>query len=276
MKNICSRCPKYKSCFEPCAFVSRLKETAKEICLECPHYSKCRIPCFLADSFINENTKQIFEKPIDNGEIEILVIYTENDRKFKHQTALQYENNQGKTFSPINKISTEDVENFWEGVFYSVKSIKLGIFIDRFFNKMSYADMAVKYDTEEENAKVYYMLAKSEVFEFLEAWNHEKRIYGYRKIAETNINQLNKLSTRVRAFLLHHCFGLAYKEVAEVLGVNHASVQGYIGKLNKDVAAGVPIIKFDNDMKPENVPHMEKARARQKLGVKAEFKVKGA
>lgn len=273
MKNICSQCSKFKSCSEPCAFIIRLKETAKEICLDCAHYAKCNSPCFLARAFIDQNTKKMFEKPIDRGELKILVVFS--DKKADNFSKVENEDKQGNFYSPVEKVSTEDAEDFWNGVLYSAKSMKLGVFIDRFFNAMSYADLAVKYDTDAENVKVYYTLAKSEVFEFLEAWNHEKKIFGYRKIAEANINQLNQLSTRVRAFLLHHCFGLSYREVAEILNVNHASVQGYIGKLNKDVAAGVPIIKFDDDMKPGNVPHMEKARARQKLGVKAEFKVRG-
>lgn len=66
---------------------------------------------------------------------------------------------------------------------------------------LSYADLAIKYNTDEHNVRVYYMRAKTLAYEFIEALRTERKVQANWKIAEIHKKKLNKLQANVKAFL---------------------------------------------------------------------------
>ncbi len=263
LKNICIKCKKNKTCKTPCAFVERMKEAAKGVCLDCVHYDTCNTPCFLAEAFIDENVKSIFEKKNESGHDKILIVYTPNNRKFQNFTSLERTDKEGTNYNPIDDTTMEDVENFWNGLAYNGNSIFFCVFVDRFFNKMSFADMAIKYNTKESNIIGYYMQAKTDIYNFLDAWNNEKRLLGFKKQAKSSLKKMESIPKRVKAFLLHYCFDFTYDEIGEMIDSKRISVGDYVRLVKKDVKAGVNIIKFDEDLNPVPINHMDKSRDRQ-------------
>lgn len=264
---ICGHCPKNYYCKEPCAFLLKVKADAKGVCKDCIHYGECQSPCFLAKAFIGENTKVIVEKPRDFRKTPLLIIYSYEDTKATRESDIQTTVNgsENEIYSPINDTSNDTMKDFWNGAAYEVKTKQLGIFLDRFFNNLSNDDIAVKYNVNKEHVSIYYMNAKKQAYELIEALRTETKIQANRKIAEIHKKKLNKLQANVKAFLLYHCFDLPYKEIAEILEVKPGTVGKYISKLTEDVDKGIPAIKFDKDFNFDNIPRGERGDLRKAL-----------
>jgi len=263
IKNICIKCSKNKTCKTPCAFVERMKEAAKGVCLDCSHYGKCKAPCFLAESFINEKAKQTHEKIKKSGKDEILIVYGPYEQKFKNFSKFDSEGKDGKSFNLMDHKSVEEVQAFWDGLPYHGNSLAFCIFVDKFFNGFSVADLAIKYDTTPEMVFTLYQQARTSIFEFLDNWNNEKKRLGYQKQAKTMMKNFEQIPKRVKAFLLYHCFGFDYPEIGEIIGSTKDAVGVYVRLTKKDVLAGVNIIKFDEDLNLIPINHMDKSRDRQ-------------
>jgi hypothetical protein len=265
IQNICVNCSHYKKCKEPCAFIEKLLNESEGLCDSCPHKSTCTKPCFLAKAFINENTKALFEKTKievkDGQEYYVTTIYSENDKKISAIADVAKNEDE----SPLEYKGSQEIENFWDGVYY-VRSKKLGIFIDRFFNNWSLQDLAEKYDMTPKKASDVYESAKIQMAVFIDAWNHENKMLRGRKISEARTKNKDELNKSLKAFLLHHCLDFTYNDIAEILGYSDLdNVGADIRRVRKKIKQGVTVIKFDEDLNPRSPSRYETKIEKQRI-----------
>ena len=261
IKSICTNCHKNYFCKEACTFLIKMQKEAQGVCLDCHYYGECKKLCYLAQAFVNGNSRQLHELKENH---DILVIHSENDAKVNNFSAYATDNEKGEEVSPINFIDEQAVNDFWDGVAYKANTLKLAVFIDRFFNKMSPEAIAIKYDITIENVGKNYQKGKQTLFHVIDDMNHYREKLRVKKFAETAQDKMDKLPNGVKAFLLRYVFDLNNADIAQILGITASNVCSGIRPLKNDVKAGVNIIKFDEDLKPVPVSKDDKFKDRQK------------
>ncbi len=116
-----------------------------------------------------------------------------------------------------------------------------GVFIDRFFHKLSYRDLAVKYDMTEKNAVSTYHNAANRVLAVLEAMDKRealtKQVDFWKKRVEERSGSLPKGQ---KWYLLNKLFGLRPSEIAELEGLDKksCSVRQLIIRVSDQLKAG--------------------------------------
>lgn len=137
------------------------------------------------------------------------------------------------------------MERFYNGVFY-VRSQKLGIFIDHFFNGFTYEDLSIKYEVTSERAMEVYGRAKTDFLSFLDAWNREKEVLRNRLQAEAHLQNLGKMPKKLKCFLLHYVFELSYAEISELLNVPKQHISREIKSVEENIKQGINPLQFEN------------------------------
>lgn len=249
LKNICKNCKHYKACESPCAFVEQLLNGSQGLCDSCPHKEHCTKPCFFAECLIEADVKPFFEQSkteVRNGqEVQVTVVYDPHGYYVSRFSDLIGIDKEGDEISGIETKSNEEVQAFYDGIFY-VRTQKLGIFIDRFFNNFNYEDLAVKYETTSHQAMKVYDRAKTDFLSFLDAWNREKEVLNNRRRAESHLQNMPKMSKKLKSFLLHHVFELSYAEIAEILEVPRQHISREIKSVEENAKQGINLLQFEN------------------------------
>jgi hypothetical protein len=136
-----------------------------------------------------------------------------------------------------------------------------GIFVDRFFNGLSYDDLAVKYDMTVDNAQSTYRNAMDRVLEILNLMESDKPLdlSHYRKRMEERSGRIPKDQ---KYFLLNKLFGVMPSEIAEMEGLKgSSSVKQLIIRVSDQLRAGeIRLIDFT----PEKAAAQVKERRAEK------------
>jgi len=107
-----------------------------------------------------------------------------------------------------------------------------GIFLDRFFGRMNYRDLADKYETTPGGVSKLYDNARRRLIKSIEVMDRAD-------LAKANGDRLATLPKWLQVFMLHAVFGMANNEIQQVLGISHHSlVSKYIRQTNERIAAG--------------------------------------
>lgn len=123
-----------------------------DLCAKCKKRKTCKVPCRPVELYLAEGNLTVYEK----GKGDTVTLYPRS--REEHQSNLST----GEDKSGDPRLSNEEAMAFNtenENPFRSyVPNFKqTGIFIDRFFGKMSYADLAAKYEVSQTAAhKIYY------------------------------------------------------------------------------------------------------------------------
>jgi len=145
------------------------------ICPKCSHYKTCQKPCYPVQSYLNrEMSFHTWEKTFKKSKGEMITITV--GKKEIRETDLLDENKEGKRDKPdkLNVFSTENDNPFLSQA-PDTRAKQTGIFIDRFFNKMKFEDLAVKYDLDSRGtAKNHYQEAVHRLLLLLELLEKEK------------------------------------------------------------------------------------------------------
>ena len=224
----------------------------KDVCEKCSHREGCKNPCRPVELYLAQDNLAVFEKTAigENGE-EITIIFARS-RETPESMLPQISD---KTDEPIDVFTTE-AESPFAGFNPDLK--QTGIFIDRFFNKWSYEDLAVKYDTTVEKARKVYQAALKRLQAVLEALDGGKdsphNFEPWKKMVE---ERSGSFPAGVKWFLLNKLLGARPAEIARMEGVKHPSaVRGMIIRVSDQLSCG-EISLFEKD--PEEV---EAAKAR--------------
>jgi hypothetical protein len=135
------------------------------------------------------------------------------------------------------------------------------IFIDRFFLKMSYTDLAEKYSTPRSAIAKLYVNAKERLVKTVAAMDRAE-------LARSNGEALATMPRGVRAFLLHTLLGLSVTEIANLLNVTHPLVTRQIADIRDRLLAGESIDILPAAAKDREAAH---ARIRQARQARAEY-----
>ncbi len=225
----------------------------KGVCENCSHREGCVTPCRPVELYLAQDNLTVFEKTGvgENGE-EITIIFAQS-KKFIRESELPQISD--KTDGPIDSVFTTEAESPFAGFNPDLK--QTGIFIDRFFNKWSYEDLAVKYDTTVEKARKVYQAALKRLQAVVEALDGGKDTHNFEPWKKMVEERSGSFPTGVKWFLLNKLLGARPAEIARMEGVkNPSAVRGLIIRVSDQLSCG-EISLFEKD--PEEV---EAAKAR--------------
>jgi hypothetical protein len=135
----------------------------KGVCEKCSRREGCETPCRPVELCLAQDNLTVFEKTGvgENGE-EITIIFARS-REIPESMLPKISD---KTDELIDVFTTK-AESPFAGFNPDLK--RTGVFIDRFFNKWSYEDLAVKYDPTVKGARDLYHLAVKRLLDVVKA-----------------------------------------------------------------------------------------------------------
>jgi hypothetical protein len=150
-----------------------------------------------------------------------------------------------KTDEPIDPPFTSEAESPFAGFNPDLK--QTGIFIDRFFNKWSYEDLAVKYDTTIEGARKIYQAAVKRLLNVVEARDGKEGPRNFEPWKKMVEERSGSFPAGMRWFLLNKLFQMRPAEIARMEGVkNPSAVRGLIIRVSDQLTCG-EISLFEKD-----------------------------
>jgi hypothetical protein len=171
---------------------------------------------------------------------EIEIIYSRS-RERQQTTLSEGVDNRGRpalTNYEQQAFSTENENPFAS---FKPKLLQTGIFIDRFFNRMTYSDLAIKYDLSEDDCIKRFSYATKRLLEVLDALDKRDLITKQTKYWKKKVEERSgHIPKGQRWFLLNKLFGLRPSEIAEMEGLNKksSSVRQLIIRVSDQLKAG--------------------------------------
>ena len=208
----------------------------KDVCEKCSHKKTCRSPCRPIELYLAENNLSVYEKTFKRKNGETVSIIYARSREIP-ETGLMQKFTGEPARKSLEVFSTENDSPF---AGFNPHLKQTGIFIDRFFNKASYDDLAVKYNVTPHAAIKIYYAASRRLFEVLEAMDGKRDMRNldyWKKRVEDRSGSLPKGQ---KWFLLNKLFGLRPSEIAEMEGLDKksSSVRQLIIRVSDQLKAG--------------------------------------
>lgn len=188
-------------------------------CPRCQHFGSCEKPCPAVDMLVGP-------EPYEVHDGKRIVIHPDpREVHISHLESLDADGDGNKIIEQyLNTLADSPFRQF-------DPRLKItGIFVDRFFYKWSYADIAVKYETTERTATALYSHAVNRVFEVLEALDREKALVNFKGKAKQMEERSGSLAKGVKWFLMNKVFGLSPPEIAKLDEVRNQ------GMVNREIA----------------------------------------
>ncbi len=129
-----------------------MRTDIKDICPKCKKRKTCKVPCYPIENYLKRDNLTVYEK----GQGDTVTVYPRS-REEHRSTLSAGEDKRGdpRLSSKETMAFSTEAENPFRSYVPNFK--QTGIFIDRFFGKRSYADLAAKYEVSERSAhKIYY------------------------------------------------------------------------------------------------------------------------
>lgn len=228
------------------------REELSDTCEKCSHRKICKSPCIFVEKLLCADNRKPFEKNIgDNATI----LYPKSKREINESSLDTYDD--GK-FSKRVQFYFSDAN---ESIFLTDIEPKLkqtGIFIDRFFFKMSYQQLADKYGVSKSGVAKLYVNAKERLIKTIDVMDRVE-------LAKSTGKPLAAMPKGVRVFLLHALLGLSNGEICKLLGVSHTLVNRYITQTRDKIMCGeIDILSYsDGDLQKANA-RLKKTREKRK------------
>lgn len=215
----------------------------KGVCEKCARREGCNTPCRPVELYLAQDNLTVFEKTGvgENGE-EITIIFARS-REIPESMLPPISN---KTDELIDVFTTE-AESPFAGFNPDLK--QTGVFIDRFFNKWSYEDLAVKYDITVEAARNIYHAAVKRLLDVVEALDGKEGPRNFEPWKKMVEERSGSFTAGMRWFLLNKLFQMRPAEISRMEGVkNPSAVRGMIIRVSDKLRCG-EISLFEKDAK---------------------------
>ena len=205
-----------------------------DICSKCRHRATCKTPCAFVDAILKVDNR----KPLEHIKRGQIIILYPHKNEFRESDLMPNSNEDGKpSRTTIRAFSTEnesafnsgDDESFLDEDQPTLKQSR--IFMDRFFYRMSYQDIAEKYGTTKGGVAMLYVNAKRRIKKTIKAMDRVQ-------FAKNNGAKLATFPNGIRVFLLHTLFELSNSEISKLLGMRHSQVHRYIKQTAARIADG--------------------------------------
>jgi hypothetical protein len=210
------------------------------ICKKCTHRSSCEKPCRFAELYLGHENLSVWSKrTTDKQGREIEIIFSRSRGRQQSTLSDGIDNRGNPKLTPKEQqaFSTENESPFAS---FKPQLLQTGILIDRFFNQMSYKDLATKCDLSEiECIKRYSYATKRllEVLKIMDSKIEKNRKAKYLKKVQQRSGSITKGQ---KWYLLNKLFGLLPSEIAELEGLDkhNNSVRQLIIRVSDQLAAG--------------------------------------
>jgi hypothetical protein len=177
------------------------------LCEDCDKRDDCRTPCEAVKWYLWQDNPGVMEK----HEIGRIVVYPK--RGEVHFTEL----------SDMVRDQIDDTDVFpWAGAQHRLK--KTAIFVERFFNKTSYRELAERYHVKENTIVTIYRQAIEQLAKMIEAIDARRE--GLKAVQTRNFTEDQKL------FLLVEIFGFNRVEVARMFKRDHKAICGKLKRMS--------------------------------------------
>jgi hypothetical protein len=142
-------------------------------------------------------------------------------------------------FLSVPELQSFSTENESPFAHFKPELLQTGIFIDRFFNKMSYSDLATKYDLSEDDCIKRYSYATKRLLEVLKLMDSKIEKDKNNKYLKQVQERSGSLPKGQKWYLLNKLFNLLPSEIAEMEGIKgSSSVRQLIIRVSDQLAAG--------------------------------------
>ena len=221
------------------------------ICSKCSHRSTCEKPCYPVEQYLNFENQKPYEI-LDKG---IIIVHPRSKREIR-RSELNF-NEDGKPTKPSEAVFSTVTDSPFASEKIDPAIKQTGIFVDRIFHRMSYADLAEKYNTIISGVAKMYVNAKSRLLKSIKAMDRAD-------LALSNGQPLVEMPKGVKVFFLHSVFGLSISEIARFLDMNHTLVIRNIQTIRDRIITGqMDILTFTPNEKEAAHDRLETARAKR-------------
>jgi len=204
-----------------------LPENSKSICKKCSHFPSCTTPCYPITRYLHE-PGEVYERNA--------VVYPLH-RQVQQSACLKPSDDGKEIANSSEKIFSDELESPFRN--FSNKMMTTGIFIDRFFFRENYKDIAMKFGISESGARVLYSNAVQKILENLELLDQDGRkdiaSIHYKKVFRKKAKAIPK---NKRWWILCNYFGMTPQEVAEMDRTTNRNVSAAVCRFNAQVKAG--------------------------------------
>jgi hypothetical protein len=141
----------------------------------------------------------------------------------------------GRPADMVQRVFSDQAESPFAEFVPNVK--QTGIFLDRFFHKLTYAHLAAKYETSPDTARKIYRNGVKRVLELLQMMDEKPRgMEQYQKQIE---ERSGKMPKGQKWFLMSKVFGIMPSQIAEMEGMkSSSSVRQLIIRVSDQLRAG--------------------------------------
>jgi len=224
----------------------------KEICDQCVHKKDCARPCRPVELHLQAGNPCVYEKTYQDpltGRM-VTVIYPANRKEIRQSTA------------GVDEDANPAFAAEMPGPFrhFDPQLKMTGVFVDRFFRKLAYEDLAVKYGLTENAVAGVYRKSVERLFVIL-------RYMDQRKSAQNAAARMKKLGDIPKShqwFIMARVLNMTPTEISELEGINPktGAVRKQIARVADQLAAGESgIIIFTPEQRREAKSRLEKRRA---------------
>lgn len=193
------------------------------VCQKCAKRKNCKTPCRPVELYLAEDNLSVYEKTatLTTGErVSIVFARSRETQQSSLSIGIDKRGDPKLSGKEAEAFSTEN-ENPFAGFNPQLK--QTGIFIDRFFHKTSYADLAARYDVTEHDAIKIYSAALKRLRQVLETMDDPqgvRNLDSWKKRVEERSGTMPKGQ---KWYLLNKLFGLRPSEIAEMEGIKGSS-----------------------------------------------------
>ena len=234
------------------------KPKLKGTCDKCSHRKFCKKPCKPVENYLSEDNPRSMERPIGNNAI--LLYPKHNEINESALSTFTFEN--GKSSFNIRRIFSDgNGSPFLSAV--EPQLTQTGIFVDRFFFRKGFAEIAKKYDISEGAASKMYAKAKNKLLKTVKAMD---RVDFARDIGKPLVN----MPKGVRVFLLSVVFKLSNSEISRLLDIHHSLVHRYLNQIRDRIITGeIDLLDYTDEDLQAAKARLEDAREKKKAQDKA-------
>jgi hypothetical protein len=199
------------------------------MCPKCTHYQTCQKPCYPVQRILSEKYEPYEVAGVlypAHGHIQMSHMFSrgskDGDGRPNREGEQILSNDRGKPFKEFNP-----------------NLVKTGIFIQRFFFKQPFKDIAVMYDFSVDGARCHYSKALEKILKVMKLLDEDGRKENskkhYKKVFRKNAEDIPKTK---KCYILAKVFGFSPKEISEMFGDTPSEhISAYIHHYHKRIEA---------------------------------------
>lgn len=166
----------------------------EQLCSDCEKRDTCTKPCDQIEVILKRGNKAVMEHRYADR-----IVFYSQGKEISFADLKDYD---------VDRFTYDDIEDLFKSTDTRVR--KAGIFIDRFFNKMSIEDLSEKYKTSRNNISCMYRDAVKQIFKIIS-------VLDQRRTGIKAISPKSQFTEDEKCFLLVYVFGFSCAETARMM-----------------------------------------------------------